>query len=273
MRRGLLGILAALALGSVSPAAFAADMAPAPEPVAVGSWTGFYLGGGGGVGWADIDINHRRCWLFDDGTCDPDWNFHHDFNENSDANAIGIVQGGFDYEIAPSFVVGVGADATFGDILNNDNNHFDDNFGFHDHFENNGSTMVDVYGRAGFAPIESNLLVYGLVGWSWLDADTNFRVRDDDGNVLFHHDDNNNNINGITFGGGLEWKFADWPLSLRAEYRFTDLDNFNNNGNFFDECGCNQFRDHNDVDLNVQRVLFTLNWRFGGFGATTAAAY
>src|SRR4051794_12977708 len=82
MRRGLLGFLAALALGSVSPAAFAADMAPAPEPVAVGSWTGFYLGAGGGVGWADIDINHRRCLLDWDGNCDPDNDFHHDFNEN-----------------------------------------------------------------------------------------------------------------------------------------------------------------------------------------------
>ena len=33
------------------------------------------------------------------------------------------------------------------------------------------------------------------------------------------------------------------------------------------------FRDRNDVDVNVQRVLFTFNWRFGGFGETTAAAY
>jgi outer membrane immunogenic protein len=273
MRRTLIGLIATAALGSVSPAAFAADMTP-PPPVT--TWTGFYLGGGGGIGWADLDINRRDCWLFDDGTCDPDWTFHNDRHDNTNGQGIGIVQGGFDWELAPSFVIGLGADATFGDVLNNNRNR-DEDFGdfgvFHSHFDSNGSTMVDVYGRAGFAPIESSLLLYGLVGWSWLDADTNFRVRDDDGNVLFHHDDNNNNINGITFGGGVEWKFADWPLSLRAEYRFTDLDNFNNNGNFFDECGCNQFRDHNDVDLNVQRVLFTLNWRFGGFGATTAAAY
>ena len=52
MRRTLVGIIAALALGSVSPAAFAADMVPEPAPVA--SWTGFYLGAGGGVGWADL---------------------------------------------------------------------------------------------------------------------------------------------------------------------------------------------------------------------------
>src|SRR5262245_54659540 len=127
MRRTLIGLIATAALGSVSPAAFAADMVPPPP---VSTWTGFYLGAGGGVGWADIDINHTRCWLFDDGTCDPEWDFDNDFHEHTNGNAIGIVQGGFDYELAPSFVIGLGADATFGDILNNNNNHFDDHWGF-----------------------------------------------------------------------------------------------------------------------------------------------
>ena len=75
-----------------------------------------------------------------------------------------------------------------------------------------------------------NLLVFGLVGWSWLDVDTSFRIRDDNDNLLFHHDDNFS-ANGLTFGGGVEWKFTD-NLSIRGEYRFTDLDNFDNNGNF-----------------------------------------
>ena len=273
MRPIWIGFIAALALGSVSSAALAADMAPPPAPVT--TWTGFYLGGGGGFGWADLDINRRHCLLDEFDVCsDPEFDFRHDFNESTDANGIGIVQGGFDWELAPSFVIGVGADATFGDLLNNDGNH-DEDFGefgvFHGHFENNGSTMVDVYGRAGFAPIEGSLLVYGLVGWSWLDVDTSFRIRDDDDNVLFHNDDNVT-ANGVTFGGGVEWKFADWPLSLRAEYRFTDLDNFDNNGRFDDFCGCDHFNARNDIDVNVQRVLFTLNWRFGGFGETAAAA-
>jgi outer membrane immunogenic protein len=270
MSRTLIGLIAAAALGSVSPAAFAADMVPEPAPVS--SWTGFYLGAGGGVGWADIDINHRRCALDWDGTCDPDWDFHHDFNENGNGNIIGIVQGGFDWEIANAFVVGIGADWTFGDVLNNDSKHNDDNFGFHDHFQTDGSSMVDAYGRAGFAPMP-NLLVYGLVGWSWLvNADSKFSVSDDNGDVLFHHDDNVS-ANGLTFGGGVEWKFTD-NLSVRGEYRFTNLDNFNNNGNFSCDCGdWSDFRDRNDVNIDVQRVLFTLNWRFGGFGATTAAAY
>jgi hypothetical protein len=75
--------------------------------------------------------------------------------------------------------------------------------------------------------------------------------------------------------GGVEWNFTDYPLSIRGDYRFTSLDNFDNNGNF-DRCGdwgCDSFRSRNDVDVNVQRVLFTLNWRFGDFGETTAAAY
>ena len=36
----------------------------------------------------------------------------------------------------------------------------------------------------------------------------------------------------MTVGVGFEWKFADYPLSLRTEYRFTDLDHFNNNDRF-----------------------------------------
>jgi outer membrane immunogenic protein len=269
MRRTLIGFIAAAALGSVSPAAFAADMAPAPEPVPVSSWTGFYLGAGGGVGWADIDINHRHCALDYDGLCDPDYEFHHDFNESTDGNIIGIVQGGFDWELAPSFVIGVGADWTFGDLINNNRNDHDDNLGFDTRFDNSTSSMVDVYGRVGFAPTP-NLLVFALGGWSWLDVDTDFKVRDSEsGDLLFHNDDNVT-ANGFTVGGGVEWKFTD-NLSVRGEYRFTDLEDFNLNGNFEDCCG--PIRARNDFDVNVQRVLFTLNWRFGGFGATTAAAY
>ena len=31
--------------------------------------------------------------------------------------------------------------------------------------------------------------------------------------------------NGLTFGGGVEWKVTD-NVSIRGDYRFTDLDNF-----------------------------------------------
>jgi outer membrane immunogenic protein len=270
MRRTLVGFIAALALGSVSPAAFAADMVPEPAPVS--SWTGFYLGAGGGVGWADFDVDHKRCVLDGDVCSDSvDENWHDSGDENSNGDIIGTVQGGFDYELAPSIVFGVYADWTFGDGISIDRNHnHDDWTGFHDHFDAEVKDMVDVLGRVGFAPTP-NLLVFALGGWTWADVDTNFRVRDDSEDWHNNNDDNLN-ANGFTVGGGLEWKFTD-NLSVRGEYRFTDLEDFNNNHRFtWDGCECD-FRDRNDVNVNVQRVLFTLNWRFGGFGATTAAAY
>jgi outer membrane immunogenic protein len=268
MRRTLVGTIAALALGSVSPAAFAADMVPEPAPVS--SWTGFYLGAGGGVGWADFDVDHHRCVVDENGDCFvDDWaNWHDNGNENSDGDIIGTVQGGFDFEIAPSFVIGAYADWTFGDGISIDRNHHHDDWtGFHDHFDAEVNDMVDVLGRVGFAPTP-NLLVFALGGWTFADVDSGFRVHDDE-DFHFNHDDNFN-ADGFTVGGGVEWKFTD-NLSVRGEYRFTDLDNFDNNGRFtWDDC---DFKDRNDVNVEVQRVLFTLNWRFGGFGATTAAAY
>jgi outer membrane immunogenic protein len=270
MRRNLLGLIAALALGSVSSAALAADIPP-PEPVA--TWTGFYLGAGGGLAWARLDIDHKHCLLYDD-VCSDYATFESEFEDTTDVGGVGIVQGGFDYQIGSYYVTGVGADWTFGDVLGDNNHRFhDDEFGFDGSLDHDNKSLVDVYWRAGFTPLP-NLLVFGLAGWTFADLESNFRVRDDEGEVLFHNNDDFN-ANGPTVGIGLEWQFADWPLSLRGEYRFTDLDNFDNNGRF-EHCDgdwCGDFRHRNDVSIDVQRVLFTLNWRFGGFGAATAAAY
>jgi outer membrane immunogenic protein len=253
--------------------AIAADMA-VPEPAPVMSWTGFYLGAGGGVGWADVSFDHKRCRLDhdDEKVCieDEEDNFRNDFDESSDGDIIGIVQGGFDWEVAPSFVVGIGADWTFGDGIEIERNHHDEEDGWRSRWDAQVGDMVDVYGRAGFAPTGS-LLIFGLVGWTWADVDAGFRIRHDEHEDWRDNNDDEFNADGLTFGGGVEWKFTD-NLSIRGEYRFTDLDNFDNNGHFKD-WNDDEFRHKNDVDVDVQRVLFTLNWRFGGFGAATAAAY
>ena len=179
MRRNLLGLIAALALGSVSSAALAADVLP-PEPVA--SWTGFYLGAGGGLAWANLNIDHKRCLLDDDDPkiCDDYFDVvERDFEHSTDPGGVGIVQGGFDYQIGQYYVTGVGADWTFGDFLG-DNNHRShaDEWGFDDHFDHKNKSLIDVYWRSGFTPTP-NLLVFGLGGWTWADLESNFRVRDD----------------------------------------------------------------------------------------------
>src|SRR5262245_58131993 len=131
MRRALIGSIAALA--SVSSVVLAADIPP-PEPVM--SWTGFYLGAGGGVGWANLSLDYRRCLLDLNNICADveDGIFRRSFDESSDGNIIGIVQGGLDWEFVPSFVVGVGADWTFGDVLGIERKFHDEFTGFDSRF-------------------------------------------------------------------------------------------------------------------------------------------
>ena len=136
MRGVSIGSITALALAFASPGAFAADLAPEPAPVA--SWTGFYLGAGGGVQWADINVKSKFCERYyhvydvkslssesyddDYHYCEEDYYYDtYQWNwEDNDSTVVGIVQGGFDYQVAPSFVVGVFADWTFGDELGSD---------------------------------------------------------------------------------------------------------------------------------------------------------
>ena len=104
--------------------------------------------------------------------------------------------------------------------------------GFDFRFQNDGSRHSRRLWPRRFRADAGNLLVYGLVGWSWLDVDTNFRIRheDFDDEPIFKNDDSFS-ANGLTFGGGVEWRFTE-NLSIRGEYRFTDFDNFGNNGRF-----------------------------------------
>ena len=91
MKAILLGAAALLALAA--PAA-AADMQPRPytkapaytPPQVIYNWTGFYIGGHVGGAFAGDNIF-----------------------QSSDARFIGGVQGGFDYQFAPNWVVGIEA--------------------------------------------------------------------------------------------------------------------------------------------------------------------
>jgi opacity protein-like surface antigen len=73
----------------------------------------------------------------------------------------------------------------------------------------------------------------------------------------------NFNANGVTVGAGAEYKFTD-NLSLRGEYRFTNLEN--SSGHRFFDFEVDDHFARSAADVNIQQVLFTLNWRFGGFG-------
>src|SRR6266436_6279259 len=91
MKKFLLGTVALIALGATAPA-LAADMAARPYTKApaysapIYNWTGFYIGGHvGGAFAGDNSIS------------------------GNDGRFLGGVQGGFDYQFAPTWVFGVGA--------------------------------------------------------------------------------------------------------------------------------------------------------------------
>lgn len=81
-----------------------------------------------------------------------------------------------------------------------------------------GNTCVDasrdfyIGGRIG-GVVNDNLLIYGKVGYS------NARVEITQGNTEAH-----TNLDGIRAGAGVEWLIPNSPLSLRAEYRYTNYE-------------------------------------------------
>ena len=103
-------ILALAAVAALTTTASAADLAakPAPPPVApVYSWTGFYVfgGGGGGLWAADQHIVNTATGLplsIDQRQGGSGW--------------FGTVGAGYDWQVNPTWVVGVLADGQFGSI-------------------------------------------------------------------------------------------------------------------------------------------------------------
>jgi outer membrane immunogenic protein len=104
-------LLAGSALGALATSAFAADMAPLPIPPPMLSWTGFYVGGN--VGWA--------------GSTDALTNYGTDSSTAGfgtyllnggipgivNLNETGVIGGGqvgYNWQVAPTWVVGIEAD-------------------------------------------------------------------------------------------------------------------------------------------------------------------
>lgn len=272
MRKLFLGLAGAVSvycpLGIVS--ASAADVAPV-EPVS--SWTGFYVGAGGGYRWADFDVDTLSCAGVvcnneaDDGIFPgflPGPTFE-DYSTNlNDDGFFGTVQAGFDWEVAPGFVVGIMGDADFGEKLK-DNEFNQVNYDAFDNPEAGQAWSAElnevftISGRAGFAPTES-VLLYGLVGYSFGDAKASYfegcDFSGDGGGCGEINATNKESLDGWTFGGGGEMKFTD-NISGRLEYRYTDLGSIDVSG-----AAPPNFTGDTETDIIIQSVRATINFRF-----------
>jgi outer membrane immunogenic protein len=214
-------LLAGAALALFASPGFAADLpvkAPPPPPP-VSDWTGLYVGGNVGWGWAHVNSTE----LAPGTTAFPTGSV---FSRNENG-FLGGVQAGFNYETPYHLVVGVEGDFDWTDI------------------RGTATTISTVTGNrfAGFAStstgrLEDFALLTGRVGWAaanWL-----FYAK---GGVAFGHGNasgvgvlangtlfdtftTSTDRTGWTIGGGVEWGFAPgW--SAKIEYNHIDFGSTN----------------------------------------------
>jgi outer membrane immunogenic protein len=236
MKKLLLGAAAMIAFAAP---ALAADLpvkapytkAPPPytAPQAVYNWTGFYIGGN--IGGAFAGNNSL---------------------EGSQARFMGGVQGGFDYQFAPNWVIGVEAQS---DWLTHDNNGV--LFPAGSQITTTNNEIGSATGRIGYTWGPG--LLYAKGGYAWRDS-PNIGVSVAGVPAAFTTDGNHQN--GFTVGAGLEYMFApNW--SAKIEYQYYNFGNTTFTGGPPEIVG-SRFRDDD------QTVKLGLNYRFGWGGPVVA---
>jgi outer membrane immunogenic protein len=205
-------VLGALVNGS----AWSADLPlrssyKAPPAEIVFNWSGFYVGGHVGYGFAQTDIGAR---YISKGFQVP--------AQRIDADGfLGGVQAGWNHQI-DRFVLGVEVDFSWADIngdvtsaLVKGNNKGSATF------SSNATWIATATARVGYA--WDRLLVYGKIGAAWADFDYDHSDSLTIGRVTTVHQASASETRlGWTIGTGIEWAFwGNW--SAKAEYNYIDL--------------------------------------------------
>jgi outer membrane immunogenic protein len=192
MKKLLLGTVALVALGATVPALAADLSARAPYTKApvyaapIYNWTGFYIGGH--VGGAFAGDNSLS---------------------GTDGRFLGGVQGGFDYQFAPSWVLGI--EAQYSWLSSNNNGRL---FPGGVLVTSNDDQLGSVTGRLGYT--WGPALLYAKGGYAWKDGD-NLNVTSNGAPAGFST--NGNHRDGYTVGGGLEYMFApSWSAKIEYQY-------------------------------------------------------
>ncbi len=219
---------------------FAADMAdkaPPPAPAPVFSWTGFYVGGNFGGGWAHSDYTTTLTGTVAGNPLPTTQN-------SGSANGSGIFGGGqigFNYEFPANWVAGIEADIDAAHIAGSKSTCVSTTSGTVVGCGNRDSKIEDfgtVRGRLGYA--FNNLLVYGTGGWAYGRSSSTQRVTclgtGCPGTSILAQSSSatssaSANLSGWTAGGGVEWAFLpNW--TLRVEYLHLQFNDIGESFNF-----------------------------------------
>lgn len=203
LKRALLGVsVAALLVGSASAADLstrypAYPVKAAPVVVPTFSWTGFYVGGNVGWGWASNSFDYT-----------PFGGLAYNYDLGNANGFLGGIQAGYNYQFVNNVVLGAEADLEFADISTNGTPVFGPLSGY------GTSAKVDTFGtiraRAGYA--FDRFLPYITGGAAWANSKSTIGLTE------------NKDTNwGWTIGGGAEYALTNnW--TVKAEYLYLNFD-------------------------------------------------
>jgi outer membrane immunogenic protein len=230
VKRSVLGLVSVLALAIAAPmgAANAADLAarpapPPPPPMApipvYFNWTGFYVGGNFGGGWANDSISGTSTFA---GTTST-------FSGNNNYSGIlGGGQIGANYEFPNNWVIGFEADVD-GSGLSGSTTNCATNAVIGTVGCSSVNTKINDFGtvRARLGYAANNVLFYGTGGWAWGQSSTTSSLScvsaaglcpgTSDTFTGGSASASTTATNGWAAGAGVEWAFnRNWML--RVEY-------------------------------------------------------
>src|SRR5262245_39592386 len=204
---------------AISPS-LAADVIPPAEPIV--DWTGPYIGVHAGYAWVK--------WHGEDTEGIPPLASV----TLEDNNFIFGGQLGYNWQVAPSFVLGMETDATWLDVSDEDDSDFN--------FESiETDWLATVRGRAGFAM--DHIMVYATGGVAFSDTE----VEDEDSDA-----EQDETLFGWTAGGGVEVLLAQ-NVTAKAEYLYIQFDEEE-----FEVPGL-----ASDIDLHAHIIRTGVNYKFG----------
>jgi outer membrane immunogenic protein len=226
------------------------------------SWSGAYVGGHGGYGWADWDgtlfsTTHAAA---------PDYAFANPNQTLSDEGWLGGAQIGFNHQTG-QVVFGLEGDISAADI-SADGGPYVNKIGSHSwEVATEVSWLATLRGRVGIA--HQDLLIYATGGLAYARTEGDLNVMhlscpnlcprfSADGHAEEDHF-------GYAVGGGLEWRLGgNW--SLKSEYLYVDLgeEDYHMTGKVADYYGgAVHDTDSFPADLALHTVRVGINYKFG----------
>jgi outer membrane immunogenic protein len=230
-------------------AAQAADMpvkAPPPPPAPVYLWTGCYVGGN--IGWAQTSAHFTDRFDGDDD------------GRLSKSGFAGGGQIGCDWQFASNWVFGIQGMIDGADLSRSRESILFPELTFHSDVRWFGTITA----RLGYL-ITPQFLFYAKGGIATVRQ--RFSVNETDTGFVFRSVDTNSS--GSDVGVGFEWMFIqNWTFWVEWDHIFLNNKTIDAGGLVLDTIA---FTDniHRDFD----KVLFGINWRFGGASAPVAARY